>query len=38
MFQINAQLPTGYFSPGTWPVVVNVGAFSTQTGLTVTVF
>ena len=38
MFQINAQLPTGYFSPGTWPVVVNVGAFSTQSGLTITVF
>jgi uncharacterized protein (TIGR03437 family) len=38
MFQINAQLPTGYFSPGTWPVVVNVGAFSTQAGLTITVF
>ena len=38
MFQINAQLPTGYFSPGTWPVVVNVGAFSTQSGLSITVF
>jgi uncharacterized protein (TIGR03437 family) len=38
MFQVNAQLPTGYFSPGTWPVVVNVGTFSTQSGLTITVF
>ena len=38
MFQINAQLPTGYFSPGTWPVVVDVGTFSTQSGLTITVF
>lgn len=38
MFQINAQLPTGYFSPGTWPIVVDVGTFSTQSGLTITVF
>ncbi len=38
MFQINAELPTGYFSPGTWPVVVDVGTFSTQSGLTITVF
>ena len=38
MFQVNAQLPTGYFAPGTWPVVVNVGTFSTQSGLTISVF
>jgi uncharacterized protein (TIGR03437 family) len=38
MFQVNAQLPTGYFAPGTWPVVVDVGTFSTQSGLTITVF
>jgi uncharacterized protein (TIGR03437 family) len=38
MFQVNAQLPAGYFAPGTWPVVVNIGTFSTQSGLTITVF
>lgn len=38
MFQINAQLPTGYFSPGTWPVVVDAGTFSTQPGVTLTVY
>ncbi|HEV1286926.1 MAG TPA: hypothetical protein VNU44_16515, partial [Bryobacteraceae bacterium] len=38
MFQVNAQLPSGYFAPGTWPVVVDVGTFSTQSGLTITVF
>jgi len=38
MFQINAQLPSGYFSGGTMPIVVNVGTFATQSGLTITVF
>jgi uncharacterized protein (TIGR03437 family) len=38
MFQINAQLPSGYFSGGTLPIVVNVGTFATQSGLTITVF
>jgi uncharacterized protein (TIGR03437 family) len=38
MFQVNAQLPTGYFAPGTWPVVVDVGTFSTQSGLSITVY
>jgi len=37
MFQINAQLPGGYFSGGTLPIVVNVGSFTTQTGLTFSV-
>lgn len=38
MFQINAQVPSGYFSGGTLPVVVGVGTFTTQSGLTVSVF
>lgn len=38
MFQINAQVPGGYLSPGTFPVVVNVGTFSTQSGLTISIF
>jgi uncharacterized protein (TIGR03437 family) len=38
MFQINAQVPTGYLSAGTLPVVVNVGTFPTQSGLTITLF
>jgi uncharacterized protein (TIGR03437 family) len=38
MFQINAQLPSGYFSGGTMPIVVNVGTFATQSGLAITVF
>ncbi len=38
MFQINAQVPSGYFSGGTLPVIVTVGSFTTQAGLTVTVF
>jgi uncharacterized protein (TIGR03437 family) len=38
MFQINAQVPSGYFSGGTLPVVVGVGTFTTQAGLTVSVF
>jgi uncharacterized protein (TIGR03437 family) len=37
MFQINLQLPGGYFSGGTLPVVVSVGTFTTQSGLTVSV-
>jgi uncharacterized protein (TIGR03437 family) len=37
MFQINAQVPSGYLSPGTFPVVVGVGPFTTQTGLTISV-
>ncbi len=37
MFQINVQLPGGYFSGGTLPVVVTVGSFTAQTGLTVSV-
>ena len=38
MFQINAQVPGGYFAGGTLPIVVGVGTFFTQQGLTVTVF
>lgn len=38
MFQINAQVPSGYFSGGTLPVQVSVGTAVTQSGLTVTVF
>ncbi len=38
MFQINAQVPSGYFPGGTLPVVVGVGTFTTQSGLTVSVF
>ena len=38
MFQINAQVPSGYFSGGTLPIVVGVGSFMTQSGLTITVF
>jgi uncharacterized protein (TIGR03437 family) len=38
MFQINAQLPSGYFSGGTLPIVATVGTFTTQSGLTITVF
>jgi uncharacterized protein (TIGR03437 family) len=38
MFQINAQVPSGYLSAGTFPVVVSVGTFTTQAGLTVSVF
>jgi uncharacterized protein (TIGR03437 family) len=38
MFQINAQVPTGYLSAGTFAVVVGVGTFSTQAGVTVSVF
>jgi uncharacterized protein (TIGR03437 family) len=37
MFQINIQLPGGYFSGGTLPIVVSVGTFTTQSGLTVSV-
>ena len=38
MFQINAQVPAGYFTAGTFPVVVNVGPFATQAGVTISVF
>jgi uncharacterized protein (TIGR03437 family) len=38
MFQINAQVPSGYLSAGTFPVVVNVGTFSTQAGVTISIF
>jgi uncharacterized protein (TIGR03437 family) len=38
MFQINAQVPSGYLSAGTFPVVVNVGPFPTQAGLTISIF
>jgi trimeric autotransporter adhesin len=38
MFQINAQVPSGYLSAGTFPVMVGVGTFTTQMGLTVSVF
>lgn len=37
MFQINVQVPSGYFAGGTLPILVNVGSFTTQTGLTVSV-
>jgi len=38
MFQINAYVPAGYLSAGTFPVIVTVGTFSTQSGLTISVF
>jgi uncharacterized protein (TIGR03437 family) len=38
MFQINAQVPSGYVGAGTFPVVVNVGTFTTQAGLTISIF
>ncbi len=38
MFQINAQVPSGYLSGGTLLIEVTVGTFTTQSGLTVTVF
>jgi uncharacterized protein (TIGR03437 family) len=38
MFQINAQVPSGYFAAGTWPVVVRVGSVNTQPGVTVNIF
>jgi uncharacterized protein (TIGR03437 family) len=38
MFQINAQVPSGYFGGGTLPIVVDVGTFTTQLGLTVSIF
>jgi trimeric autotransporter adhesin len=38
MFQINAQVPSGYMPAGTFPVVVSVGTFTTQAGLTISVF
>lgn len=38
MFQINAQVPSGYLSAGTFPVVVGVGVFTTQAGLTISVY
>lgn len=38
MFQINVQVPSGYFSGGTLPIQVSVGTAATQSGLTVTVF
>jgi uncharacterized protein (TIGR03437 family) len=38
MFQINAQVPAGYLSAGTFPVVVSVGTYATQAGLTINIF
>jgi uncharacterized protein (TIGR03437 family) len=38
MFQINALVPSGYFSGGTLPIEVSVGTVTTQAGLTITVF
>lgn len=38
MFQINAQVPSGYFNGGTLPIEVNVGSYAAQSGLTITVF
>jgi uncharacterized protein (TIGR03437 family) len=38
MFQINAQVPAGYLSTGTLLLIVNVGTFATQSGVTVSVF
>ncbi len=38
MFQINAQVPSGYLTAGTFPVVVDVGSFPTQAGLTISIF
>jgi uncharacterized protein (TIGR03437 family) len=38
MFQVNIQLPSGYFSGGTLPIAVTVGGFAAQSSLTVMVF
>ena len=38
MFQINAQVPSGYLPAGTFPVVAGVGTYTTQEGLTISVF
>jgi len=38
MVQINAQVPAGYLSAGTFPVAVSVGTFATQAGLTISIF
>jgi trimeric autotransporter adhesin len=38
MFQINAQVPSGYFSAGTFPLVATVGTATTQSGLTISIF
>lgn len=38
MFQINAQIPAGYLTAGTYPVVVGVGTFSTQAGVVISVY
>jgi uncharacterized protein (TIGR03437 family) len=38
MFQINAQVPSGYLAAGTFPVVAGVGTYLTQAGLTISVF
>jgi uncharacterized protein (TIGR03437 family) len=38
MFQTNVQVPSGYFAGGTLPVLVTVGSFSTQAGITVSLF
>ena len=38
MFQINAQVPSGYLAAGNFPVVVRVGTFATQAGLTISVY
>jgi uncharacterized protein (TIGR03437 family) len=38
MFQVNAQVPSGYLPAGTFPVVVGVGGFGTQAGVVVSVY
>jgi uncharacterized protein (TIGR03437 family) len=38
IFQLNVQLPAGYFPGGTLPILVNVGLYTTQDGFNVTVF
>jgi uncharacterized protein (TIGR03437 family) len=38
MFQINAQVPSGYLTAGTFPIVVGVGTFTTQGGVVISVF
>jgi uncharacterized protein (TIGR03437 family) len=38
MFQINAEIPGGYLTAGTFPVLVGVGTFSSQAGVVISVF
>jgi uncharacterized protein (TIGR03437 family) len=38
MFQVNALLPAGYLTAGTYPVVATVGSFATQVGVVVSLY